>query len=366
MKKVRVLHTLDALNYGGVETFIHNLHKNISDNISFDVLVRHSQNESKKRFEQNGGKVIVSPNFPENIIKHTKFVENFFNQNITNYDVIHIHANSLVYTLPFILLKKMEVENKPKIILHSHNSYSYSGLVRRVHYFNKKKFAKMADLRIGCSQFANEWMFGSLENEVIYNSFNVADFKYDSAKRLKIRNEFGIEEDEILLGSIGRLTEQKNYDNLLKLFSRLVKRNNKSKLILIGDGKLEKKLKNLAKDLQILDRVIFAGKRSDIPHLLSGLDIYLQPSKYEGFSYTVAEAQIANLPVLISENVPDEVIISPHTEKIKLSDTNMWIDTIEKHSIIKNNRNDYDKIDFKKFDIKKISKQLEKIYINII
>src|SRR5699024_7975262 len=109
--------------------FIHNLHENINDNFSFDVLVRHGKNDSKKRFEKNGGKVIISPSFPEDIIKHTKFVEKFFSQNVAKYDIVHIHANSLIYVLPFILLKKMKSENKPQVILHSHNSYSYSGFV---------------------------------------------------------------------------------------------------------------------------------------------------------------------------------------------------------------------------------------------
>ena len=104
IKDVRILHILDALNYGGVETFIHNLHENISENFTFDVLVRHSKNDSKKRFEQNGGKVIVSPDFPEDFMKHRRFVKQFLDQNITNYDVIHIHANSLIYVLPFILI----------------------------------------------------------------------------------------------------------------------------------------------------------------------------------------------------------------------------------------------------------------------
>lgn len=366
MKEVRILHILDALNYGGVETFIHNLHENISDNFSFDVLVRHTKNESKKRFEKNGGRVVISPDFPEDIINHTKFVKKFFNQNIAKYDIVHIHANSLIYVLPLILLSKNN-NNKPKVVLHSHNSNSSNRLVRKVHYINRSIFSKKVDVRIGCSELASKWMFGSLDNHIVYNGIEIRDYKYNPDERKKGRNEFGIEQDEILLGTVGRLTKQKNYSYLLEMFAVLLENNNRNyKLMLIGSGKLEKDLKKYAQELNISNNVIFTGKRDDVQKLLSSIDIYVQPSIYEGFPFTVAEAQLANLPVLVSENVTDEVIISPYAKKIELSNNKEWLDTIQHYSTAKTNRNNYDKIKLDKVDIKETSKQIEKIYWDIV
>ena len=74
-------------------------------------------------------------------------------------------------------------------------------------------------------------------------------------------------------------------------------------LVLAGDGQLSEQLHTLADELGIASRVRFLGKRMDVPRLLKAVDVYVQPSLWEGFGIAALEAMAAGKPVVAS-NVP--------------------------------------------------------------
>ena len=130
-------------------------------------------------------------------------------------------------------------------------------------------------------------------------------------KRNFFRNLLGIEEDEVVFGFVGRLVPQKSLDNLLRAFALL--KDSSARLVIVGDGELKRKLQVIAKKLYISNKVIFTGFRDDIPTVMSGLDVFVLSSKYEGFGLVLLEAMRAAKPVLatrvsaIPEVVSDEV-----------------------------------------------------------
>lgn len=122
-------------------------------------------------------------------------------------------------------------------------------------------------------------------------------------KRAELKDtdkEFG-QTDKISLLSIGRYSEQKNYDNVPDICKRLI---NKTKLnikwYIIGYGGYEALIRQKIKEAEMEERVILLGKRSNPYPYIKACDIYIQPSRYEGKSVTVREAQMLCKPVVVT------------------------------------------------------------------
>lgn len=101
-----------------------------------------------------------------------------------------------------------------------------------------------------------------------------------------------------IVGTVGRLTKQKNHFTILDVAQRLQDTNIRFKIA--GDGELREKLEEET-ERRSLSNVSFRGFVSDVPEFLSGLDIYFQPSYHEGLCITVLEAMATNLPVIGSD-----------------------------------------------------------------
>jgi len=147
--------------------------------------------------------------------------------------------------------------------------------------------------------------------KVIYNGVDINKFQIDSSDSLKEKmKEFGLKKEDIVIGSVARFDPVKNIDALVRAFARLPKSAlEKCKMLLLGDGPELPFVRNTAKDLGVKEKVIFAGMRSDIPQCLSLVDIYVQPSKFEGVPNAVLEAMAAGLPVIATNvgGVPEIV-----------------------------------------------------------
>ena len=116
-----------------------------------------------------------------------------------------------------------------------------------------------------------------------------------------LRRELGIREGDLVIGSVGRLMEQKGMAYLLKAFARLARRGGDMKLVIVGDGELRHDLERLAQHLQVGDRVVFTGIRRDIPDFMRLFDVFALPSLWEGQPLTVVEAMAAGKPIVATD-----------------------------------------------------------------
>jgi glycosyltransferase involved in cell wall biosynthesis len=103
-----------------------------------------------------------------------------------------------------------------------------------------------------------------------------------------------------VIGSIARLHPQKGHDILLSAFARLAQDHRDLALLLVGVGSSGPALIRQARRLGLEDRIVFAGERSDAAALLYGLELYVQPSRFEGTPYALMEAMSAGVPVVAS------------------------------------------------------------------
>jgi glycosyltransferase involved in cell wall biosynthesis len=136
----------------------------------------------------------------------------------------------------------------------------------------------------------------------------------DSGARDALRGELGIAPDSFLIGWLGRMTEIKRADILLRSFARLRERGTDAALLLVGDGPLRADLERLADELAILEHCRFVGYREDVGPVYAAVDAVALTSANEGTPVSIIEAQAAGLPVVSTDvgGVRD-VVSADHT-----------------------------------------------------
>ena len=359
MNKKTVLHVLGGFNYGGAETFIINLYRNIDrEKVKFDVLIRDSYNPQIEEFEKLGGGVYKIASFPKHIVKSAVECRKFFMDNGYKYDAVHIHANALIYIFPILYAKKYNCKN---IILHSHNTKSKSAsLLHKINRFWLKK----VDVCLACGIDAGKWVFGKPSFQVINNGIDAERYRFNYTVSQDKRRELGFTEDNFVIGHVGRFAAQKNHKFLVDIFESVHNLNSKSKLLLVGNGELKNEVEDLLKSKGLLQETIFLSNRTDVPELLQAMDVFLFPSLYEGLSIALIEAQAAGLPCLISDTIDPRSAICDQVKILSLKQpAEEWAQEVEnqKKTEIDRSRAILD-VDKSGYNIRHTAKMMEKIY----
>ncbi|MDE2049748.1 MAG: glycosyltransferase, partial [Gammaproteobacteria bacterium] len=135
---------------------------------------------------------------------------------------------------------------------------------------------------------------------VIYNGVDTA--RFGAGAGAAVRESLGIGTGEFVVGFVGRLDPVKDIRGLVQAFSILLRSRECSavtaRLLVIGEGQELPAAQRAAADLGVRDRVVFAGRRTDVHRCMAAMDVYLQPSLYEGHSLTLLEAMASGLPVV--------------------------------------------------------------------
>ena len=138
-------------------------------------------------------------------------------------------------------------------------------------------------------------------------------------------------------------------------------------MVLIGDGELKEKIKQKVRKIGIADDVIFLGNRNDVNELLQGIDIFLMPSRFEGLSVVLVEAQASGLPCLVSDKITREAAITPNIEYLSIDNgVELWVDKIisMKNSFRRNDQSE--NIIKNGFEIKSSTKKVEEIIDDLL
>lgn len=135
----------------------------------------------------------------------------------------------------------------------------------------------------------------------IYNGVELGRYSNDKGPDLSIREKLGIPPDAPVVGMIGRFVYQKGYGTFIEAASRIVKSFPEARYLMVGDGPLKADMENLSGKLNFTGRCIFAGEQSDIPNLLSIMDIVVQPSIIEGLPRVIIEAMAMARPIVASD-----------------------------------------------------------------
>ena len=204
-----------------------------------------------------------------------------------------------------------------------------------------------------------EEMFGIKNVSVIRNGIDFDRFKNIPVSKKEKRKELNIPEDAYVIGQVGRFTYQKNPEFTVSVFHELLKKNKNAYLLLIGRGKQEAELRKQIEDLGVKDHVRLMVSRDDIPELLKTMDVFILPSRFEGFGIVLIEAQVAGLPCVVSDNVPEQVYQTANITKLSLQDPyEKWADALLNPV---GNIGSYGDID--DYDMNKEIRNLEELYL---
>lgn len=132
---------------------------------------------------------------------------------------------------------------------------------------------------------------------VIDNGIDPGRFKR-AIPRETVRRGLGLNGEARVIGTVGNLGQEKGHKYLLDAVRGVLQDSGKVKLLIVGDGPLRARLEGEAGRLGVDGDVIFAGYRSDIPELLSVMDIFVLPSLKEGLPMVLLEAMAAKVPVV--------------------------------------------------------------------
>lgn len=364
---IRVLQVIGIMNRGGAETMIMNLYRQIDHKkIQFDFV----ENENDDAFFDEeirflGGKIYHCPRFTgNNYWKYKNWWKKFFNEH-NEYSIVHGHIGSTAA----IYLNEAKGHGIVTIA-HSHN-INGKGLKQFFYNILSYPVRNIADYlfvcskQAGISRYGEKAAFDTKRTFLVPNAIDIELFRFNAQSRINKRKEFGITDEECLIGHVGRFAEQKNHAFLLDVFNAIVQLYPSAKLLLVGDGELHSFIEEKIDLLNLKDRVILTGTRSDISELMDAMDVLLFPSKYEGLPVTLVEAQCNGLPCVISNMVPeDSVLIKDLVHIRSLSDDpSIWAETTLHCNHIERLKC-ADKIKVTGFNIEKSAQWLEGFYLD--
>ena len=349
---------------GGVESVIMNYYRHLDHTkVQFDFIcdedsTRIPYDEIKKL----GGRVFLVPKY-QKLPKYLKALEELFRKN--HYRIVHSNVNTLS-VFPLYAAKKAGV---PVRISHSHSTSNPKEWKRNIIKNILRPFSKKyATDYFACSELAGRYLFGDKafdqgKVKIIHNAIDLDKFNFDSEARKKLRKKLSINDETIIIGHVGRFVKQKNHDFLIDVFNEYHAKTPDSKLLLIGTGPLEEKIKAKVKKLNLENSVLFLGQRNDTNKLYSVMDVFCLPSLYEGLPVVGVEAQASGLPCLFSNNITQDICISDNTHMIAL-DILEW-----RMLLLKNSKNNLSREQFIKnnqYSIQKNSLKLKNILLNLI
>jgi glycosyltransferase involved in cell wall biosynthesis len=236
------------------------------------------------------------------------------------------------------LLRNLKVN-----ILHCHDSHAHTiGLLatlgldncklvvsRRVdfrvgnNFISKIKYKKHVDKYIAVSNGVKKVLeldgIDPAKIAVVHDGIEIDHFLCRD-KAMNLYHEFGLDPARPVIGNVAALAPHKDQQNLLYAAKMVLEQMPEAQFLVVGEGELERELKHLAENLKILDKVRFTGFRSDVPQILTILDIFAVSSYLEGLGSSTLEAMAAGLPIVatrtggipeIVENSINGILVPP-------------------------------------------------------
>ena len=308
MKKnepIRIAQIMGKWVGGGVEAVVMNYYRHIDrDKIQFDFICDDDSTRIPiEEIEKLGGKVILIPPY-QKVFKYHKTLKKVLQEG--QYKIVHSHINAL----SVFSLWAAKSAGVPVRIAHSHSTSNKKEWKKTLLKNILRPFSKVfATDYFCCSELAGRWLFGNKTYDqgkvyLLNNAIDVDKFKYDEKIRKEKRKELNINDNQLVIGHIGRFVQQKNHEFLIDIFNEIHKQDKNAILLLIGEGPLKEKIQNKVNELGLDKNVQFLGQRNDVNELYQAMDMFLFPSLYEGLGMVLIEAQCSGLACVASTEVP--------------------------------------------------------------
>ena len=327
MNKSRIIHLITTIERGGAEKQLLILaQEQALQGLDVEVFYLKGQPELKSEFEKFGVKV-----------NQSLINENFIKQNIIFRKIIRSSGVAVHAHLPKSELITALTSRKNRFVITRHNSEAFwPGMPKFISNFLSKFVTEKSAHVICISEAVKSYIKNrgevsrSSQISTVYYGYD-KNYQVNSSTQNEFSPIFKPFRSSLKIGTIGRLVDQKDYPTLFSACKSALSKGVKLELFIIGEGELRKELEVRVKSLGITERVHWLGKTADINDYLFELDLFILPSKYEGFGLALLEAMQAGKPILASNNssIP-EVLGSSYEGLFKTSDDNELSELIMK------------------------------------
>ena len=322
----KVTHLITTIERGGAEKQLLTLaSEQVQSGLNVVVLYLKGKPDLRNEFKAAGVEVnnlLVGKSFLKQIFLLSKYLRK-------NPSPVHAH-------LPKSELLAAIVVTKKYLVFSRHNSDAFwPGGPRNISNLLSKFVCKRASQGIAISNAVRSYLIkrGEIPTgytiDVVYYGFQ-KDISTNVAGFGLITNIMNGQSSNYRIGTIGRLVPQKDYPTLLNAFSSILKSAPNIDLYVVGEGYLQKDLIELSKSLGINDKIHWLGKTEFIKEFLSKIDLFILPSKYEGFGLVLLEAMVAKKPIIAANNsaIP-EVLGKSYEGLFSTGDVNALVQQIK-------------------------------------
>ena len=338
MKRVLVVGQSD--NPGGVEAVIKRYYEAVKQEIQFDLIVSTQVCYDEDYYRKNHCQIYFIQNAQfKHPLRYRREMKTFFKERKGLYDAIWYNGCDLANS--GYIMKMAKQTGIKKRIIHAHNNQLMQTGKKRcfyelMHQYWKKHIDRYATDFWACSELAGEFFYkpdvlNSHRFKVINNAIEAEKYYRNDEIRHKIRKQLNITDDYIVMGHVGRFQYQKNHELLIDIFKQFHEKHCNSRLILVGQGVEEEKIRHKVHNYNLDNAVIFMGARNDVNEILQAMDIFVLPSRFEGLGIVLIEAQVAGLPCVTTKNVvPDIVNVTGNVAFVELGvPLEQWVDCID-------------------------------------
>lgn len=257
-------------------------------------------------------------------------------------DVIHshLHVGLFFRFIPKQILKETKLVYTVHNVFERYFSKSIKNIFKFIEYKEVKRLVhkysmKLVTLHDDMNKDMRE-QFASDDVVTIENGIELERFSFSEQGRKRIRQELKIPETAYVIGNVGRFHEQKNHELIVDIFENVSNLREDAYLLLVGKGENTRQATiDKLKSKGLLERTIIIQDRKDIPDIMSGMDVFLFPSRWEGFGNVLIEAQSVGLHCVISDKVPRGTIVSDKVSVVGLNDSvKKWVDALNQNTVM--------------------------------
>jgi glycosyltransferase involved in cell wall biosynthesis len=320
MKTIRVLHAITRLIVGGAqENTIYTAA--MLDNSKFKVDVLSGlQTGSEGSLIEEANEKRINLLFIDELVREISPVNDgitlfkLYNTMRNNhYDIVHTHSSKAG-----ILGRWAARLAGVPVIIHTIHGWSFHEYLpsfqKNIYIFLEKITARFTDVLVVVSESdfnigINEGIGRKSQYRLIRSAIPRIKFNHMEKENNTIRKKLQIPDHVVVIGNVGRLSDQKNPLEWIHIAHRLSKEMENVIFLLVGDGPLRLDIEEEIKKLQLSEKVILTGLTRDVQSYLSIMDVFLITSLWEGLPRTVLQAMAMGIPVVAykSGGIPEVV-----------------------------------------------------------
>lgn len=294
--RLNIVHLITTIERGGAENQLLILCKQqIVQGHNVTIYFLKGNPELQSDFEKNG--TLVSNRLADKNFLIQVILMRFTRMNGTT--IFHAHLPQAEMLLKFGLSR-----GKHKCISRHYGGQFYPKIPNFYSVLLSRMITWNIPIIIAPSKFTSDYLHDSKEIskkkkiELVTYGFSKEDFLNQHQHDKNSKKDL---QSRMTIGTVGRLSKEKDYPTILKALARVVSASPNVNLKIVGVGPLENQLKKFAEDLGVSDSIEWLGKTDKIASFMCSLEIFVLASKFEGFGMVLLEAMASNIKIIASD-----------------------------------------------------------------